>query len=62
MKITLPAGYEVPANVKPGEPFEVVATLELNEDGSFELEAIDGMDLEKPEEPDPEEPDMFAGV
>ena len=46
MKITLPAGYEVPDNAKPGEEFEVVATLEQNEDGTFELVAIDGTKLE----------------
>lgn len=45
MKITLPEGFEIPADVLPGEPFEVVATLEVSDDGSFELTAIDGVEL-----------------
>ena len=51
MKITLPQGFELPEGAKPGQPFEVVATLELNEDGSAELEALDGI----PVEPETEE-------
>lgn len=35
-----------PQNARPGESFEVVATLSQEEDGSFELEAIDGVKLE----------------
>jgi hypothetical protein len=58
MKIPLPQGYEVPDNAQPGEPFEVVATLEMEEDGTFELKAIDGMKIEEQEEPEPEEPRM----
>jgi hypothetical protein len=46
MKITLPQGFELPEGAKPGQPFEVVATLELNEDGSAELEALDGIPVE----------------
>lgn len=49
MKITLPEGYQLPENARPGEPFEAVATLKPNEDGSFELVAIDGIELGKEE-------------
>lgn len=46
MKLNLPKGYEPPENAQPGQPFEAVATLSMEEDGTFELVAIDGMDLE----------------
>lgn len=54
MKITLPQGFELPEGAKPGQPFEVVATLELYEDGTAELEALDGIPVET-EEPEPEQ-------
>lgn len=54
MRITLPKGFEPPASAKPGEPFEAVATLMMNEDGTFELSALDGMDLGELNEPDPD--------
>lgn len=50
MKITLPPGYVPPENARPGEPFEVVAVIEPEEDGSFELKSIDGVELGKEEE------------
>lgn len=53
MKIKLPEGFEIPDDVQPGEPFEVVATLEVSDDGSFELVAIDGVELS--DEPEKEE-------
>jgi hypothetical protein len=56
MKITLPEGFPLPENVRPGEPFEVVATIAPGEDGGFTLTAIDGMKL--PEEGEPEEVEM----
>jgi hypothetical protein len=46
MQVTLPASYEVPSGVKPGEPFDAAATLVQNEDGTFNLVAIDGVDLD----------------
>jgi hypothetical protein len=55
MKIVLPAGYEIPDNAKPGEPFEAVVTLVAEEDGSFEIKAIDGMEIEEDEEPEEDE-------
>lgn len=42
MRLTLPQGFTPPENARPGEPFEAVATIKANEDGSFELLAIDG--------------------
>lgn len=45
MRLTLPEGFQPPANARPGEPFEVVATLEPTEDGGFQLTAIDGMEV-----------------
>jgi hypothetical protein len=56
MKITLPEGFPLPENVRPGEPFEVVATIAPGEDGGFTLTAIDGMKL--PEEGESEEVEM----
>lgn len=49
MKIALPDGYELPENARPGEAFEAVATIQPNEDGSFTLVAIDGMNLDDEE-------------
>ena len=46
MKLNLPKGYEPPENAQPGQPFEAVATLSMEEDGTFELVAIDGMAIE----------------
>jgi hypothetical protein len=54
MKITLPEGFPIPENVRPGEPFEVVATIAPGEDGGFTLTAIDGMKLSEEEEPEDE--------
>jgi hypothetical protein len=55
MKITLPQGFKMPEGSRPGEPFEVVATIAPSEDGSFSLAALDGMSL--PEEGEMEEPE-----
>jgi hypothetical protein len=46
MKITLPADYQPPDNAKPGESFEVVATIVQADDGSFDLTQIDGIPVE----------------
>lgn len=51
----MPKGYQPPDNAKPGEPFEVVATLVQTEDGEFELQAIDGNPIPKDKEPDEDE-------
>ena len=45
MKIVLPEGFPIPENARPGEPFEVVATIAPGEDGGFTLTAIDGVEL-----------------
>ena len=55
MNITLPKGYELPDGAQMGEPFEAVATLIANEDGTFKLDAIDGMDIEGETEEEEEE-------
>lgn len=43
----MPKGYQPPDDAKPGEPFEVVATMVMTEDGEFELQAIDGVPIEE---------------
>lgn len=57
MKITLPTGYELPDGAKPGEPFEVVATLVASDDGTFDLVAVDGMEIEETPDTDVETPE-----
>lgn len=55
MNIPMPEGFEMPDNAKPGEPFEVVATIIAGKDGSFKLTAIDGAALPE-DEPNEEKP------
>ena len=45
MKIKLPDGFQMPEGAKPGEPFEVTATLVSHDGGSAELMALDGVKL-----------------
>ena len=45
MKIKLPAGFEPPKGTKPGDEFEVVATMKLSKDG-YELLEVDGAPLD----------------
>lgn len=52
MILILPQGFTPPENARPGEPFEAVATIKANEDGSFELLAIDGAEVGGGEEED----------
>ena len=47
MKIDLPKGFRPPESARPGEPFEVVATLVLEDDGTLDLEKLDGIALGK---------------
>lgn len=54
MKITLPEGFQVPSTAKPGQPFEVVATIVMGEDGAM-LTSLDGMELAEEEEEEEEE-------
>ncbi len=64
MKISLPEGFEIPENAVPGKPFEVVATIVRKEDGSFDLVAIDGIEIEESSESEeneePEEEDYMT--
>jgi hypothetical protein len=50
MKIMLPEGFQMPASAKPGEPFEAVATLVLDDAGEVKLSALDGVELMEEEE------------
>jgi hypothetical protein len=52
MKINLPEGFMPPKNARPDEPFEVVATLRPDEDGTFSLVAVDGLKLAEDDEED----------
>jgi hypothetical protein len=61
MKITLPKGYELPEGAKPGEAFEAVASITLNEDGTYDLSAIDGVELAKEEDEEMEDEEMEDG-
>lgn len=54
MKLKLPEGFQMPASAKPGEPFEVVATLVAGEEGVM-LTALDGVKLPEEQEEDEEE-------
>jgi hypothetical protein len=58
MKITLPEGFKLPETAVPGEPFEAVATLKMEEDGSVELKALDGVEI--PEEDETNEPEEMG--
>lgn len=61
MKIMLPEGFQMPASAKPGEPFEAVATLILDEAGEVKLSALDGVELmEEQEEEAMEEEEVYA--
>ena len=55
MKVTLPKGYRPPEGAKPGEPFEVVAVLVTEEDGSFSVKTLDGVQLSGEDEEDESE-------
>lgn len=57
MKITLPEGFPMPENSRPGEPFDVVATIRPDEGGMFSLVALDGMELPSGEGDEMEEED-----
>jgi hypothetical protein len=57
MQITLPKGYELPEGAKPGEPFDAVASITQNPDGTFTLSAIDGMDLDTEDEENEQMPE-----
>lgn len=50
MKLTLPEGFTPPKNARPGEPFEVVATVKASDDGAFTIIALDGVKLPEGEE------------
>ena len=45
MKLALPKGFPMPENSRPGEPFDVVATIRPVEGGMFAVVALDGMEI-----------------
>jgi hypothetical protein len=61
MKITLPEGFPMPENSRPGEPFDVVATIRPDEGGMFALVALDGMELPSDEGEEMEEEEYEEG-
>lgn len=38
-----PEGFSAPEDSKPGQPFEVMATVVMADDGSLTLNAVDGV-------------------
>lgn len=42
LSFNAPEGFSAPEDSKPGEPFEVMATLTMGEGGMLTLNAIDG--------------------
>lgn len=50
MKIKMPKGFEPPKGTEPEQPFDVVASIEQCEDGSYELLAIDGAKMDDSKE------------
>lgn len=50
IEFDLPAGFQVPDDVEPGESFDAVATLSVGEDGKAQLLALDGLPVEGGEE------------
>ena len=55
MKLILPEGFAPPKTARPGEPFEMVATVRPSEDGTFALIALDGVKLPEDDDEDEEE-------
>ena len=60
MKLTLPEGFTAPKTARPGEPFEMVATVRPSEDGTFALIALDGVKLPEDEEDDDEDEEEYV--
>ena len=55
-----PDGFEVPEGTKPGEEFQSVATLKLDESGQLCLMSLDGADFKGSAEEDAETPEDEA--
>lgn len=51
--VWLPKGYE--AKVSPGDDFEAVCKMTLNDDGTASILTVDGMPVGEPQEKDEEE-------
>lgn len=52
-----PEGLEVPEGIKPGETFEVMATVALGEEGELYLKEVDGLPISAEESDDSEDAD-----
>jgi hypothetical protein len=44
-----PEGFAAPEDAKPGEPFDVLASVVLSDDGMVSLTAVDGLEIPNPE-------------
>lgn len=58
VKFAAPDGFAPPEDTEPGKSFEVLATVKQTEDGTLELEALDGVPVggeESAGEPDTSE-------
>jgi hypothetical protein len=55
-----PKGFSAPEDSKPGQPFEVMATVVMAEDGSLTLNAVDGVPVTEAPEPEDTEADNSA--
>jgi len=51
-KFSLPKGVQIPEGIAAGDKFQVMATLELSEDGSVELCEVDGNEVAEGREED----------
>ena len=58
IEFNLPEGLSLPEGINPGEAFEVMATLQLGENGAAMLMEIDGAPVSAPEEETEEAPVM----
>jgi hypothetical protein len=55
LSFNAPEGFSAPEDSKPGEPFEVMATLTMGDSGMLTLNAIDGAPIAMDAEPEEEE-------
>jgi hypothetical protein len=56
----MPEGFEPPKGTKPGDEFEALATLKIDDDGDLCLLKLDGADV-KPEDEEEEDNDNNKG-
>lgn len=56
-----PKGLEIPEGTEVGSTFDVMATLQLGEEGELYLKALDGNPVESEEDDGPEEDNAEGG-